>query len=553
MGALQNIVYFAIFLGVLITVHELGHFLAAKWAGVKVLKFSIGFGPKVFGFRRGETEYQIAALPLGGFVSMAGQYPGEPLDEADQGRTFLGAPWWKRMIILAAGPAFNLIFPVFAYFFAFIGEHQVMAARVGWVEPGYPAAVAGVIPGDLIKKVDGKPIRAFEEIRTSLEGIYDRAVPVTVERDGAELVLQITPQKNEETTQVEKVKRGLLGISAVPQPAIVGVPPGSVGEQAGLRTFDRVLSINGEVVADELKLTKLVDRLSGTLQVVVVRSELREVGGAALVTPKLVSVSLERQPGKGLQALGVESASLYVWSLIPGSPAAEAGLQVGDRLVSMGGVPLTSWFTVQQALKLAERQAFELTWHSGGETKTKQVTQAVRDVLDELKSKSQVLEFGVQPRLAFLKSSADVLGGGAAAEQVLVHMGVVDAFVASVQMVPQAIRMIGLVLGKLLTRQISSDSVGGPGLLFEIAAKSAEAGYEVFLQNMALVSVNLGLVNLLPIPILDGFGLLAAAWEGIRRRPIPVRAREVANLIGFAMLVLLMVLAITNDITRQFR
>jgi regulator of sigma E protease len=455
------------------------------------------------------------------------------------------------MIILAAGPAFNLIFPVFAYFFAFVGDQTVIAPRVGWVEPGYPAAVAGVIPGDLVKKIDGKTIRSFEEIKPSLDGIYDRAVPLTVERDGKELVLQITPRQNEETTPIEKVKRGLLGISAVPQPTIIGVTEGSTAYTAGLRTFDRVLSVNGEVVNDDLKLNKLLDKVSGTLSVVVVRSELKQLGGAGLIAPKLVTVSLERQPGKGLEALGVESGGLYVWTVFPESPAAKAGLKVGDRLVTMGGVTLTSWFTVQQALRAADRGTFEVTWRSGGETKAKVVSQVAEETLDELKNKSEILEFGAKPRAAFI--GAEVLAAGPEIERVIVHMGVVDAFVAAVQTVPVGIRSIALVMGKLFTREISTEAVGGPILLFQVAARSAEAGYDVFLKNMALVSVNLGLVNLLPIPILDGFGLLAAAWEGIRRRPIPARAREVANMIGFGILILLVVLVMTNDITKQFR
>ena len=118
---------------------------------------------------------------------------------------------------------------------------------------------------------------------------------------------------------------------------------------------------------------------------------------------------------------------------------------------------------------------------------------------------------------------------------------------------PEGIRAIALILGKLFTRDLPLESVGGPIMLFQVASKSAEAGYEVFLKNMALVSVNLGLVNLLPIPILDGFGLLAALWEGIRRRPIPAKAREYANMIGFAMLAVLVVLVFKNDITKLLR
>lgn len=552
MGALQNTVFFAIFIGVLVTVHELGHFLAAKWAGVKVLKFSIGFGPKLVGFRRGETEYVIAAIPLGGFVRMAGEIPGDDVPEEDVKRSFLSAPWWKRAIIVVAGPAFNLIFPILAYFIAFIGDHQVLSPRVGWVEPDYPAARAGILPGDLITKVDGQPIRAFDEIRTALDGVWDREVAVTVKRGDQDLVLRITPMKLEESTPLEKVKRGLLGVSPIARPAIIGVPKGSAAEAAGLKSFDRVLSINGDIVRDEVQLDQVLAGKTGDLKVQVIRNELADVGGANVVIPELDTVTVPRSEGTGFAALGgAESADTYVWTVFPGSPAAKAGLKRGDKLVSIDGAKLGSWFTVQTRLRAAEKQPFTLAWISDGEEKSQKLSQVSEEELDELKNKSEILELGVRPRAAF--QGSEVLAGGPEAERITVHMGPGDAFIASVKTVPEGIRAIALIMGKLFTRDIPLESVGGPIMLFQVAAKSAEAGYEVFLKNMALVSVNLGLVNLLPIPILDGFGLLAAIWEGIRRRPIPVRAREIANIVGLAVLALLVVLVFKNDITKLLR
>lgn len=552
MGALQNTVYFAIFIGVLVTVHELGHFLAAKWAGVKVLKFSIGIGPKLVGFRRGETEYVIAAIPLGGFVRMAGEIPGDDVPEEDVKRSFLSAPWWKRAIIVVAGPAFNLVFPILAYFFAFIGDHQVLSPRVGWVEPDYPAARAGILPGDLITRVDGQPIRAFDEIRAALDGVWEREVAVTVKRGDEDLVLRITPMKHEESTPLEKVKRGLLGVSPIARPAIIGVPKGSAAEAAGLRSFDRVLSVNGDVVRDEVQLERVLAKKTGELSVKVIRSELSDVGGANVVVPELLTITLPRAEGAGFAALGgAESADTYVWTVFPGSPAAKAGLKRGDKLVSIDGAKLGSWFTVQTRLRAAEKSMFTLTWLSDGVEKSQELSQVSEEELDELKNKSEILELGVRPRAAF--QGAEVLAGGPEAERITVHMGPVDALVASVKTVPEGIRAIALIMGKLFTRDIPLESVGGPIMLFQVAAKSAEAGYEVFLKNMALVSVNLGLVNLLPIPILDGFGLLAAIWEGIRRRPIPLRAREIANIVGLAMLALLVVLVFKNDITKLLR
>src|SRR5262245_33722270 len=133
---MQSLGFFALLLGVLVTVHELGHFLVAKACGVKVLKFSIGFGPKLLGFTKGDTEYQLALLPLGGFVKMAGDVPGEELAPEEAHRGFLAQPPWKRMLIVLAGPVFNLAFPVLVYFFVFLGPYEDVSTRVGYVAPG---------------------------------------------------------------------------------------------------------------------------------------------------------------------------------------------------------------------------------------------------------------------------------------------------------------------------------------------------------------------------------------------------------------------------------
>ncbi len=157
---LQNLGYTAVLLGVLVFVHELGHFLAAKALGVKVLRFSIGFGPRLFGFTRGETEYRIAVLPLGGYVKMAGEVPGEEVTPEEEARSYLAQSPWKRMLIVAAGPAFNLLFPLLVLFVV-LASYPQTSTRVLSLEPGLPAAEAGVQLGDVITRVDGQPVRGL--------------------------------------------------------------------------------------------------------------------------------------------------------------------------------------------------------------------------------------------------------------------------------------------------------------------------------------------------------------------------------------------------------
>jgi regulator of sigma E protease len=545
MMPIQKVAFFLLFLGALVFVHEFGHFIVAKWLKVKVLKFSIGFGPRIFGFTRGDTEYRISWVPLGGYVKMAGEQPFEELTPDEAKRGFLAQPPYKRALIVMAGPMFNLIFPIIAYFFVFLGSHQAISTRVGSVEPGLPAALAKIEPGDRIVKVDGEEVRTFDELRSALQNVYDREISVTVERDKNQFVAKLTPKKTVESNPIEKVTRGMIGISPVVRAPVIGVAKGSAAEVAGLRTFDRVLSINGQPVKDELTLKALLDQAQGTLKLEVAREEAVDLPGASLQKASVAKVELEKQPGVSYAALGAERGDLYVSSVAAGSPAEAAGIKAGDRLLDLNGQPISSFLIFHYALREIEEKPFTLSWRSDGQVKSQELKQAKVEVDDELKQTSEVLDLGLRSRPGFPEAAEP--------EMVTIHMSAGQAFMASAKIVPEIIGQTAMVIGKLFTGGVPFKSVGGPIMLYEIAAKSAERGLDSYLTAMAVLSINLGLMNLLPIPVLDGFHLLAAAWEGVRRRPIPVRAREVANMVGLMLLAVLMVMVMKNDITRLLR
>lgn len=543
---LRDFGYFALLLGVLVTVHELGHFWVAKLCNVKVLKFSIGFGPKIIGFRRGETDYQIAWIPLGGYVRMAGELPGdEPLPPEEAGRGLNAQPPWKRALIVLAGPVFNLAFPVLIYFFVFLGSHHAHSTRVGSIEPGLPAAAAGLQLGDRILSIDGEPVQTFDELRAALQTRFDKPVTLTLDRDGQTLTKTLTPERTEETNPLETVPRGMIGIGPA-RPPILGVPPGSPAAVVGLHTFDRVTAINGKPVKNEVELFRAVRDASGTIQVRVNRRDPEVQGVEAAESqnrpPTSVEVTMERQPGEGYAALGAERDDLYVGKVIEGSPAAQVGIQAGDRLMSIDGRPLPSLLFFELATRRLKEAPFNLAWRSGNELKEAKLAQAQVELKDEYKQKSRRLDTGIRPM-----QGPDRM---AEAEMITLHMGPREALAESLEVVPRIIRMTATVFGRLFTGQLPLDNLGGPIMMYQVASKSAEQGIEEFLNVMAGISINLGLMNLLPIPILDGFHLLAAVWEAVRRRPIPVRAREVANMVGLAMLLLLMVLVMKNDLTR---
>ncbi len=539
MASLQNVGFFLVFLGALVFVHEFGHFIVAKLCRVKVLKFSIGFGPRIFGFTRGDTEYRVSWIPLGGYVKMAGEQPSDELSPEEVRRGFLAQPPWKRSLIVLAGPAFNLIFPIAAYFFVFLGDHQAVSTRVGAVEPGLPAAIAKIEPGDRIVKVDGEEVRTFDELRLALLNLYDKEVSVTVERGREIFVARLTPQKMVDSNPLEKVTRGLIGISPVPRAPVLGVPAGSEAEKAGLRTFDRVLSINGQPVKDELGLKEALATAQGRLAVRVARQTQVDLPGASVQKNEIAEVSLDRQGGAVYEALGAERGDLYVGSVVPQSAAAAAGLKPGDRLLTLNGAPIGSFIVFRSALRELDAKPFTLGWRSGGETHSAQLTQVMTETEDGLKQ----LELGLGARPG--------LPEAAEPERVTIHMGPTQAFLASARIVPEIVGQTAMVIGKLFTGGVPFKSVGGPIMLYEIASKSAERGLESYLTAMAILSINLGLMNLLPIPVLDGFQLLAAAWEGVRRRPIPLRAREIANMVGLILLAVLMVGVMMNDLTRH--
>ncbi|MFL5343558.1 MAG: RIP metalloprotease RseP [Hyalangium sp.] len=538
---MASIGFFALLLGVLVTVHELGHFLVAKACGVKVLKFSFGFGPKLLGFTKGETEYQIALLPLGGYVKMAGDVPGEELPPEDAHRGFLNQPPLKRMAIVLAGPAFNLIFPVLIYFFVFWGPHEAISTRLGYVAPGTPAAAAGLRPGDKIVAVEGEKVRTFEEMADAFVGRFERPIPLIVERNGSQFTTNVTPLKYVESTPFETIERGRMMVEANSPIPIMGVPPGSPAEKAGLKTFDRILAINGTPVPDEGSLYQALAKHQGTLELAVQRLKPVEAGGVELRVPEVLKLQVERQPDKeGLAAIGAEPDDLYLAEVLPGSAAAEAGLKAGDRLVAFNGETLTTFHTLDVKLSGLDKQPFELTWRgTDGEHKAK---------LSQTPLKLE--EGGVPEKLALgIRPWFPTRGEVPPAEKVTVKLAWDEALKQAVKIVPKIIGQTVMAIASIGSK-VPVSSIGGPIMMYQMASRSAELGWDYFLNLMAVISINLGVVNLLPIPILDGFHLVAAGWEGVRRRPIPVRVREVANVIGLAMLVALMLVAMFNDITR---
>jgi len=546
MSILFDIAAGVVLLSALIFVHELGHFLTAKALGVKVLKFSIGFGPRLLGFTKGETEYQIAALPLGGYVKMAGEDPTEAVDPADAGRTFSEQSPWKRLAIAFAGPAMNLAFPVLIYLgLGWVQNGQPVAGPViGSVAPGSPAAEAGLRPGDVVRSVAApggapSPVRYFSDLRDLVSPHAGERLTFLVARGGTELPVAIVPASQDDSNLVEKKTRGIIGVTPVYASALAAPAAGVSGP---LQPLDLVVSAGGRAV-----------RNLGELQAVLARAgcapldlEVRRGAGKTRAPVALQAVPTCAPGGAAAIVPADPTLAAYVALVDEGSPAAAAGLRRGDQLASLNGHPVRSYldlnnqardFQVGSRVTLGLADGRSLTFELGGRAAKDEATGAAKQL--------PVPGFHLDDRLGI-----DL--AGLVANEVSLQRTFSEVAQLAVLQVWEMIRLTELGLARLVTGQLSMRTVGGPISLFTIAKEAAEAGVGTYFFQMGFISVTLGLMNLLPVPVLDGGHIVFALMEGLTRRRLSLRVREAANWVGVLLLLSLMVFAIGNDIVKTW-
>ncbi len=544
---------FLLLLGGLIFVHELGHFLVAKALRVKVLRFSIGFGPRLFGVRRGETEYRLSALPLGGYVKMAGDDPAEEVAPEDRGRGFLEQAPWKRLAIAVAGPGMNLVFPgaiIVALTVAALGR-PTAGPVIGTVAPGQPAAAAGLRPGDRVLSVEvpgepARPIRDFEDLRDTVSPHPGEPLVFRVKRDGRELdPITIVAGVAEDRSPIEVSKRGVIGVTPVYVTATVApVAPGAAGP---LAPFDLVVSAGGKPVRNAADLTAaLAPAGCGPVDLEVVRERPVALPGANLGGWE--AVSLRGVPtcvdGKPSFRLADPEVSTFVAAVTPGSPAAKAGLVRGDAIASIDGKPVKSFIDIQAlAADFKVDVPLSIGLASG---RTVPLVPETKTLVDDLtKERSDV------PWVGFTSARRAAVDPAALRiESVPLSRGFGEIAVEAWRELVDVVRKNVLAIAGILTGKISFKSFGGPIMIYSMATGAAERGLGPFLSLMALISVNLALMNLLPIPVLDGGHIAQAALESVTRRPLSVRAREIANVVGLILLFTLMAFVFRNDIMR---
>jgi regulator of sigma E protease len=535
-------------LGVLILVHELGHFIFAKIFDVKVLRFSLGFGPRLLGFSRGETEYQLSLVPLGGYVRLLGEDPAEPIPPVDRRRALAAKPLWQRYTIVIAGPIFNLLLPLFIYFVHYAGQRTLLPPTIGTVLPDLPAAKAGLLPGDKVETVDGQVVRYWEELERVIAENAGKTMRFGIRRGTDAEERDVTPVEIERAGNLRiKERVGWIGVSPrFHLPEIGVLDPSSPAAQAGLKTFDFVTAVNGVPVETWTEFAKAIERVGasplrlnylrgGYSAVPFAHVELQQPG-AAVVIPVPVSDGV----GRRHYETGIVSAELFVYSVEPGSPADTIGIRRGDQILTLDGEPLPHWDLLRARLAAAPDRTFHITWLSpGGQRHEAAFRQEVREEMDAYRQQAPHPVFGALNRLAW-KTEAPV--------PITNRFGY--AVSHSVERTGQIIGAMVHGFAEIVRGRVPLTTLGGPIMIGYVAGVAAEQGFDQYLWLMALISINLGLLNFLPVPILDGGLLVFFTLELFKRRPPSPRAREIASYVGLVIVGTLMIFALRNDVVR---
>ena len=441
---LQALVAFVVAIALLIAVHEYGHFIVARKLGVKVEKFSIGFGPSLFSWhsKDGEVEYVIAAIPLGGYVKMLGETPEkEKIPEQDRLRAFDAQPVWKRACIATAGPAFNFVFAIVAYMLVGWMGQTVLPPVVGSVSPASVAERAGIMKTDRLLAVDDKKVYSWRLMEERLKDHVGQEVEISIQRGGTVIPLRVHLPSLENDPILSDVASEALGITPGIKVIIASVLDGSPAGQAGLKSGDQVLQVQGRNV-DSIK----------------------------------AFINLVRAHADESMVLNIRRDGVLINIRVIPENDGEGHGRIGAKMMAH-----TTQMPIVYRMGLFEGVAygFNRTW--------------------------EITALTLQ------------------------------------------------VLGKMVMASISAKNLGGPIAIAQLAGKTAELGIAAFVSFLALISVNLGVLNLLPIPVLDGGHLVYLGIEKIRGKPLSSTMLERTQIVGMSLIIMLMVFAFYNDLTRLFR
>ncbi len=450
MSVLHTIIAFVLALGALVVVHEYGHYLVARLCGIKVLRFSIGFGMPLWArrFGRDQTEWVVAAVPLGGYVKMLDEREGE-VPQAELGRAFNRQSVWRRCAVVVAGPIANFLFAILLYWLLFMHGVQEALPIVAAPPPHTPAASAGFEAGETIRAINGEPVASWQDVRWRM----------------LQLALERRPVK------VEVLNRN---------------------NQLNWRTLDMSSFDEEQLEGDTLALL-----------------------GLKLYRPEIKPV---------------------IGEIVAGSVAQRAGLQTGDQILAADGKPIVSWNDLVRAVRSHPGSELRLSYRRGNERH--ELTLVPETVQQD---GATVGRIGAAARLdrRELDELVTVVRYGAAGALARAAQKTWDTSVFSLKM-----------LGRMLIGQVSWKNLSGPVTIADYAGQSAQLGLASYLSFLALISISLGVLNLLPIPLLDGGHLMYYTIEIFKGSPVSDRIMEIGQKLGLTLLLVLMAFAFYNDINR---
>jgi len=546
----MDLLYFVILTSSLIFVHEFGHFMFAKAFGVKVLTFSLGFGPKILRFRGRETEYCIGLLPLGGYVSMLEESKAEVVHPEDRKRTFESLPVYKRLLVVLAGPAMNLVFPILLYFSVFVSSDSFLPPTVGVVLPGHPAD-GKLKPGDRIMSINGEEVGTFDEVKRIVTRSPGQTLVFRVFRANHYVDVEVLPEETIERRELDIIERvGTIGVQPSAPAAVVGVPsPESPAYRAGLRTFDVVTNVAGKPVKRYTDLEDILDQNRGEtvpvtyMRPVTVPNALGGLADMAVFETGVVALTPDASGEDLLGRTGIELADLYAAVVPESSYFYKAGLRPGDKVIDLDGEPLPAWSTFRERVLAEPDRPHRIQYLAARDGRPRYGTFRMRRE-DFTDAHGQTFARYVMMATHWVPL---------ALENRVEHPSPVRyALSKAVEETRDVTRFIVVGIVRLAQGRLSLDSLSGPITIYEVAGEEGRKGPDYFIWVMALLSINLGLLNLLPIPVLDGGHLAFFTAEVVLRRPLPLRFREIAHIVGMAIVVAMMGLAFKNDVEKRW-
>lgn len=521
---LEKILIFILFLGPLVFFHELGHFFFARLFGVRVETFSIGFGPKLFKIKKGFTEYCVSLIPLGGYVKMFGDDPlnKDEVSPEDRKHAFTHKGKWARFWIVIGGPLANFILAYALFFGLLIGGEKVPEIRVGAIPQNSKLHETGLRAGDSLRRLNGKMISSPTDI--ALEG-STKIETLTIERNGEDVQLAINMKGDKFFNEFMKY------------PPLLRKP--YVYNKQGERF---IVALEGERPQVETSLDEFSVLQGGKTfelyQIPKVYSE-KNLGEQNLKMSDSFTVSSAGHDAffEAMLEQGYLPQDLGVKSIQQGSAAEEAGLKMGDVIVSLNGENLWSFEWLRETLQETEDKKVQLGVWREGELQKLSIQPEVKTQNGE-----EVKLIGVYSNADFVSMSfIQTESKGFFGSLVLAAPRTWDITVKTVE-----------GFKKLFTAEVSLKTIGGPIAIGKVASDSFNTSLSYFFQLMALISVNLGIINLLPIPVLDGGHIMFIFLEVINRGPMSRRKMEIAQQVGLSLLLLLMFGAIFNDVSRFF-